>query len=245
MSVPVTLATAIPAGHSAAQQARDDGRRRAEQQPRVAVDGGRPPRPPATTPIILIASRPPPSACTTATSADVAGHVDELGVERALFGEVARRFDVHREVADRAGGHQQHPRDADADGQSDDEEAHARLIYADRSPPTAKVVPRAARVCNTFFMWPHSRAPRESRQLPSTASSRDRGGAAMNRLVQTLRAADRRGWNRDRGRGHRCCCRRSRRSSFSPARTRSRARSRSLRSSNCRASPGGCRGTEG
>ena len=104
--------------------------------------------PPATTPIILIASRPPPRACTTATSADVAGHVDELRVERALLDEMARRFDVHREVADRPRRHQQHPRDADADGQSDDEEAHARLIYAD-SPLRRQTVVRAA----PYFRW--------------------------------------------------------------------------------------------
>jgi hypothetical protein len=67
MSVPVTLATAIPPGHSAhstpaTTAAGPSNSRRPMPYTAPAV------RPPATTPIILMASSPPPSAWTTATT---------------------------------------------------------------------------------------------------------------------------------------------------------------------------------
>ena len=44
--------------------------------------------------------------------------------------EVPWSRDVHREVADGPRGHQKHPGDADADGQSDDEEGHGGGILS-------------------------------------------------------------------------------------------------------------------
>ncbi len=124
-----------PARPQRAHQARHDRRGAAEQQPRHPVHGAR--RQPAGHDADhLDREQAAAQRVHGRDHADVAGHVDELGVQRAMLGEVARRFDVHREVADGPRRHQEHPRDADADGQSDDEEAHDRVLRR-QSPPTA------------------------------------------------------------------------------------------------------------
>jgi len=136
MSVAATLATATPPRPQRRQQAGDDRRRGSEQQARRRVHRGR--RHAAGDDADhLDREQAAAQRVHDGHHADIARHVDELGIERAVFGEVARRFDVHREVADRARRDQQDPRDPYADGQSEDDEAHGTAYYAARFSPAA------------------------------------------------------------------------------------------------------------